>query len=237
MSRALYQRRIAALRKIISRSRPPTRSRVKALLSWLATLRNAHRERTTRVPLTKLPDWVFDQTRGIVRHKAGKNKFFTVEGLIVERALGREVTTWNQPILIQKEGGVLAIFCQKQHGQMKFLLQARFEPGNIHAIQLAHSLQATFSNLMRHHRGTEPPLAEWLTHPSTTCVYKARHNEEGARFFRKSNTNILMLIDPTVQLPLPDDTHYRWFTMPEIQTLMLFDHVINPYVKTILAPL
>jgi oxidase EvaA len=77
---------------------------------------------------------------------------------------------------------------------VRFLLNGKVEPGNIGNVQLCPALQATMSNLKRAHGGRRPALADYfLDDTLTEVVYRAQHNEEGGRFWRKSNANELHL--------------------------------------------
>jgi len=118
---------------------------------------------------------------------------------------------------------------------IKFLLHAKFEPGNINKMQLAPTIQATSSNLKQHHSGKKPRFSEYWSDPNMVVIYKASHNEEGGRFWKKCNTNALILVNKKINLSENDD--YIWLTLGEIKKLMLYDNIVNPFVKTILSPL
>jgi len=204
-------------------------------LTWIEKKRKECKTSADLVKISDLVDWGYDKKDGVVRHNKGDSYFFSVKGVKVKGASGCEVANWNQPIFLQEEGGVLAIFCQKKGGVMKYLLHAKYEPGYINKIQLAPTIQATMSNLKRKHKGTKPKFSEYLDHPKAKLIYKAKHSEEGARFWHKENLNMLFELDKSLKLPLDGD--YIWLTLPEIKKLILIDNLINPFVKTILAPL
>lgn len=211
---------------------------VTEIIEWLNKKRKKNSGKSKLVPISQLADWVYSEQEGIVRHKKGSEYFFSVQGVVVSKAHGTEVTGWNQPIIVQKEGGYLVILCQERDNQIKFLLHAKFEAGNIDRVQLGPTIQATHSNLNQHHSGRKPVFSEYIeNHPETTLIYTARHNEEGARFWEKSNINRLILLNPDVKLPLKKSDDFIWLTLDEIKKLMLYDHVVNPFVKTILSPL
>jgi dTDP-4-dehydro-6-deoxy-alpha-D-glucopyranose 2,3-dehydratase len=210
---------------------------VEPIIKWITKIRKKCKAKASFVPLTKLTDWKIDLTDGIVCNKNSINYFFSIRGLKVKNAQDREVSDWNQPIFAQKEGGILVILCQNQKGVIKFLLRARYEPGNIGGIQLGPTIQATKSNLKRHHKGHKPLLSEYLAGNKTTVIYMAKHNEEGGRFWRKNNLNILLLVNPKETIKLRPEENFIWLTLPEIKKLILFDNIINPFVKTIVSQL
>ena len=67
-------------------------------------------------------------------------------------------------------------------------------------------------------------------------VYRAEHNEEGGRFWQKSNQNIIAFVDDE-RVIQTDLTWYCWASLSQIKELALMDNVLNPFVKTIVAPL
>ena len=210
---------------------------VEETLQWLKNKRENNKTESTLVPISKLKQWKYDQEKGIIKHEKGKDHFFTVEGTIIKHATGREVIEWDQPIFNQKEGGILVILCQEQEGDIRFLLHAKFEPGNIGKVQLAPTIQATHSNLNQHHSGKKPRFSEYYGSDKTTLIYKALHNEEGGRFWKKSNVNSLIILDKNEKLTIEKDDDYIWLSLGQIKKLMLCDNVVNPFVKTILSPL
>ena len=67
-------------------------------------------------------------------------------------------------------------------------------------------------------------------------IYRSKHNEEGSRFWQKSNENMILFVEDASQLvdqraglsvgqPVPD------------QEMILLDNVVGPYVRTVVAPI
>src|SRR3989344_6264043 len=134
---------------------------VSYILEWLNEKRDKTAADAKLVPLHALDQWEINLDAGIIRHKKGRDHFFTIEGVAVNNADRREVVTWDQPIINQAEGGILVILCQEHDNEIKFLLDAKFEPGNIGKLQLAPTIQATQSNLKQHHSGKKPRFSEY----------------------------------------------------------------------------
>jgi len=230
----LYTDRLNELRKKIHKYQAQP-IEVEYICKWLERKRKENTGKVQFVPIPALKDWMYSEKEGIVRHKKGTSHFFTVRGIITNNIVDTEVSTWNQPILDQKEGGYLVILCQERDNNIKFLLHAKFEPGNIGYVQLGPTIQATSSNLKQHHEGRKPRFSEYINHAKTTIIYSAKHNEEGSRFWRKSNVNRLVLLPRNENLK--EDDNYIWLSLDQIKALMLYNNVVNPFVKTILSPL
>src|SRR3989344_3643858 len=112
------------------------------ILKWLEKKRHQQKANAKIVNLNQLDHWVYDKRKQVVRHQKGVGYFFSVQGVVVKNASGTEVSQWNQPIFVQSEGGALIILCQEREDNIKFLLHAKYEPGNINKLQLAPTIQA-----------------------------------------------------------------------------------------------
>jgi oxidase EvaA len=223
-----FRERLAASRAIEPRDPAP-------ILAWREQQRKSITFKADLIGLDDVRGWSRD-AQGNVRHKSGQ--FFGVEGVRVESGDLREVASWEQPIYTQPEGGILALIARESAGRgVEFLLQAKAEPGNIDVLQLCPTIQSTWSNIRRAHAGRRPPMVEVLTaETGVRIVYRAEHNEEGGRFWRKSNENIVAFLDDESVIET-DMTMFCWSSLSQIKELALIDNVISPFVKTILLPL
>jgi dTDP-4-dehydro-6-deoxy-alpha-D-glucopyranose 2,3-dehydratase len=205
------------------------------ILAWREQQRNSIQFKADLIGLDAVRGWSRDE-QGNVRHKSGQ--FFGVEGVRVESGDLREVASWDQPIYTQPEGGILGLIARESAGKgVEFLVQAKAEPGNIGVLQLCPTIQSTWSNIRRAHAGKRPPMVEVLTaEAGVRIVYRAEHNEEGGRFWRKSNENIIAFLDDESVIET-DMTMFCWTSLSQIKELALIDNVISPFVKTILLPL
>ena len=230
---------IEALRLLVARTAATDPADPAPVLDWLAARRSSLAFEAALIPLDEARGWRRNPDTGAVEHETGQ--FFAVEAVRTRAGSEREVAEWDQPIFTQPDGGILAIVCGFADGPesgIRFLLQAKAEPGNIGYLQISPTVQATNSNLRRAHRGRLPPLGELLLEgaPATT-VYAARHNEEGGRFWRKTNENRLLFVDDLAAVALPHGDRFYAASLAQIKTLCLIDDVISPFVKSIVAPI
>ena len=79
-------------------------------------------------------------------------------------------------------------------------------------------------------------VVEPIGRGGTSIVYRAEHNEEGGRFWRKSNENIIAWLDDESVIET-DMAMFCWASLAQIKELALIDNVVSPFVKTIIAPL
>jgi oxidase EvaA len=223
-----FRERLAASRAIEPKDPAP-------ILGWRERQRLSIQFKADLIGLDDVRGWSRD-AHGNVRHKSGQ--FFGVEGVRIESGDLREVASWDQPIYTQPEGGIPGLIARECAGRgVEFLLQAKAEPGNIGVLQLCPTIQSTWSNIKRAHAGKRPPMVEVLTaETGVRIVYRAEHNEEGGRFWRKSNENIIVFLDDEGVIET-DMTMFYWTSLSQIKELVLMDNVVSPFVKTILMPL
>jgi oxidase EvaA len=225
---AWFRERLAASRAIEPRDPAP-------ILAWRETHRSSIRFKSELIGLDQVRDWSRDE-HGNVRHKS--DQFFGIEGARVEGGEVREVTSWDQPIMTQLNGGLLGILAREiPEKGVEFLLQAIAECGNIDVLQLGPSIQSTWSNIGREHAGKRLPMIEVLAaETGVRIVYRANHTEEGSRFWKRSNQNVVAFIDDERVIETNLKIYY-WASLSQIKELALIDNVLNPFVKTILMPL
>jgi dTDP-4-dehydro-6-deoxy-alpha-D-glucopyranose 2,3-dehydratase len=223
-----FRERLAASRLIEPKDPAP-------ILAWHEQQRSSIQFKSHLIGLDQVRDWSRDK-QGNLQHKSGQ--FFRVEGARVNSGNVREVTSWDQPILTQIDGGVLGMVARETAEKgVEFLLQSIAECGNIGVLQLGPTIQSTWSNIRRAHAGRRPPMLEVLTaEAGVRIVYRANHNEEGGRFWKKSNENVVAFLDDERVIETNLKMFY-WASLSQIKELALMDNVLNPFVKTILLPL
>ena len=223
-----FRERLAASRAIEPKDPAP-------ILAWLEAHRNSLRFKSHLIGLDQVRDWSRDE-QGNLRHRSGQ--FFGIEGARVEGGDVREVASWDQPIMTQLDVGLLGMLAREAPEKgVEFLLQAIAECGNIDMLQLGPSIQSTGSNIRREHAERRPPMVEVFTaEAGVRILYQANHTEEGSRFWKRSNKNIVAFLDDERVIETNLKMFY-WASLSQIKELALMDNVLNPFVKTILMPL
>lgn len=198
-------------------------------MDWFSSRRQTHKFHIEQIAFKDLDKWSFETSTGNLTHASGK--FFSIEGIWVETNMGR-ISQWSQPIMNQPEIGILGILAKKFDGILYFLMQAKMEPGNINLVQLAPTVQATRSNYTRVHSGGTPPYLQYFLDKSdSTILIDSLQSEQGARFLRKRNRNIV--IETSKEVPVLED--YCWLTLGQIHKLIQYDNIINMDARTVLA--
>ncbi|MDQ1039003.1 oxidase EvaA [Streptomyces sp. V3I8] len=230
---ALRARQDATLPDRVARSAAAlTGESADEIRGWLHQRRKEVRFTVDRIPFDSLDGWSFAPGTGNLVHRSGR--FFTVEGLRV--GVGEEPgrAQWHQPIIVQPEVGILGILAREFDGTLHFLMQAKMEPGNPELLQLSPTVQATYSNYTKVHKGAAVRHLEYFTDPSRGRVLSdVLQSEHGSWFHRKRNRN--MVVEAIG--PVPEHEDFRWLTLGQIHELLGHDNTVNMDARSALAGL
>ncbi len=208
---------------------PPINS-TEAVLAWIQRRNAEVFVQLDRIPFAEMRSWSLDSEKTRLSHNSGM--FFAIEGINVQTNQGA-VADWDQPIINQPEIGFLGIITKEIDGVLYFLLQAKIEPGNVNNVQLSPTLQATKSNYTKVHKGKSPAYLEYFTDraPTTQILLDQLQSEQGARFLKKRNRNIIIQVEEN--LPVHED--FCWVTLRQIKELMRLDNVVNMDTRTVIS--
>ncbi len=191
------------------------------------------------IPLKECKEWSFDESTGSYVHSSGE--FFRVDGLRVSNTSSREVTGgWDQPILTQVgyDGGILGLLRQRINGVPHYLVEAKIEPGNYNLVQISTTVQATFSNLKRAHKGNSTPYSEYFLETAkmeAKVLFDRWMSEDGGRLYNKRNRSMIVEVNENFDLDIQSD-RYRWVTLYQlIQLVATQDAIVAPHIRGILS--
>ncbi len=200
----------------------------RSLKQWIEQRNREVKVNVELIPFDQMEGWFIDAEGGL-RHNSGR--FFSIQGIHVETDYGN-TSSWDQPIINQPEIGYLGIITKEIDGMLYFLMQAKIEPGNVNCVQISPTIQATKSNYSRVHKGKKPAYLDYFLNVKPENVLLDQlQSEQGARFLRKRNRNIIIKVDEDVEV-LPD---FRWMTLGQIKSFMHFDNVVNMDTRTVLS--
>lgn len=199
---------------------------------WIQERRRQVRLTSVPVSLAQLDQWRIEEDSGNICHATGR--FFSITGLQVRHRTPDGELTWDQPIIDQPEFGILGVLAARFEGVLHFCLRAKEEPGNINGVQLAPTVQATYSNYTCVHGGKQPPLLEHFLAPRADRIVVAKlQTEDGSRFLFKSNRNMVVLAEEDGVPDLPEDA--IWLTLRQIAGLLQRDNVVNACARSVLS--
>ena len=189
------------------------------------------------IPLNETKDWLINNETGNIYHKS--KDFFSIHGLRVKTS-NREISRgWDQPIIQQVgfNGGLLGVIRKRFNGVPHYLCEVKIEPGNYGKVQFGPSLQATFANIKKAHKGRKPYFVDYFEN-AKTYNYKILFNswvaEDGGRLFLKRNRAMLIEVGEDNKIDLPND-NFIWLSLYQIKELMREDAWVNPHIRSILS--
>jgi oxidase EvaA len=225
----VFETNLNKLRDKIKKYEKSSVSNIDHLIKLYKKLDKKETMKSKLCSIYSLKDWQIQN--GKIFHKS--KQFFSVHGVKINSAK-REVKKWDQLILNQPHGGILAFLVRetKDYG-IEFLLCLRSEPGDKN-IKFCPSFSATTSNINRAHGGKKTDLTDIiLNSKGSSIIAKTIHNEEGARFWRKKNENWLVWLKNPYNKEISKE-NFVWANIWQIKKLCLENCLINPFVKTIL---
>jgi oxidase EvaA len=198
------------------------------ILDWIQKKNQEVTVDVKQVAFAQLAQWGVNPETGNIIHQSGK--FFSIEGLKIDVNADR-VSAWSQPIIHQPEIGYLGFIVKKINSILHFLIQAKIEPGNVNCVQLSPTIQATRSNYMRVHSGNAPKYLEYFKDKKGCVLIDQLQSEQGARFYRKRNRNIILEIKDDITV----DSDFIWVTLGQIKELLKIDNIVNMDTRTVIS--
>ncbi len=194
---------------------------------WLEERRAQSRMQFEAIPFAESREWLVSGEA--LRHQTGS--FFSVEGVQATSNF-KPLNGVCQPIINQPEGGILGFLVHVGDGDTKWLVQAKAEPGNMKAVQLAPTVQATFSNYMRKHGGAATEYLEYFTATNAVFAADSLQSEQGTRFLRKFNRNCVAELAEQIDEVA---TCFRWLTAADMRTALRSDYAINTDARSVIV--
>ncbi|MGK0369811.1 MAG: oxidase EvaA [Glaciecola sp.] len=199
-------------------------------LSWLSGLKSKYEVVVKQTPLKDISDWISTNTE--IHHK--ENRFFRVIGVNVTIS-NREVSSWSQPLIDPRQRGLCAFLIKKIDGVYHFLVQAKFECGNFDIIELAPTVQCLIGNVKN--KSIEKPFFydDIMMLEKKSILYDTLQSEEGGRFYKEQNRNIIVEADESFSNEVPEN--YSWMTLGQLYEFLRFNNFLNSQSRSLIAAL
>ena len=201
------------------------------ILSWLSGLKSRYDLFVSNKPIDKLHGW----HRKADEISNDNGKYFRIIGVKVSIS-NREVTSWCQPLVQPLQQGLCAFIIRKIGGIYHFLVQAKLECGNYDVMELAPTVQCLTGNVLDVKPEQRPPFVDYvLNAPQEQIRYDVLQSEEGGRFFREQNRNMIVEVGKDFPQEVPE--HYTWMTLKQINNFLKFNNYLNIQARSILSAL
>jgi oxidase EvaA len=199
------------------------------VISWVTSLKSKYELEVNRIGLKDVQKWKKSETE--IYHV--DKKYFSVIGVDVHIG-NREVINWTQPLVKSAQDGLIGFIIKKINGVYHFLVQAKIEAGNFDILELAPTVQCLTGNYRKGLNEYEVPFINEITEATDDrIVYKALQSEEGGRFYREQNLNIIIEAGDDFSLEVPE--HYCWMTLHQLYTFIKFNNYLNIQARSLLS--
>lgn len=201
---------------------------IEQIITFLTQLKSAYDLEVNKVSLDKTKQWIFGKER--LSHETGK--YFRVIAVDVEIG-NREVVKWTQPMVEPAQEGLCAFICKEINGIVHFAVQAKLECGNHDIIEFAPTVQCLTGNYRETIEGALPFRDYVLNAPVEQVYFDALQSEEGGRFFREQNRNMIVIAGEELSVELPPN--YIWMTLNQLYTFLKFNNYLNIQARSLIA--
>jgi oxidase EvaA len=204
---------------------------IEHIISWLTKLKSKYELEAKQIPLNIVKDWI--KTDNEIFHK--QKKYFSVIAADIHIS-NREVINWSQPLIKSAQEGLIAFIIKKINGIYHFLVQAKIEAGNFDILEFAPTVQCLTGNYRVGYNEYEVPfINEVLNAPEKNIIYKAYQSEEGGRFYKEQNLNIIIEVDDNYILDKEIPENYCWMTLNQLFTFIKFNNYINIQARSLIS--
>lgn len=201
---------------------------VEDIITFLTKLKSAYDLDIEKTPISKLKNWSLGESE--ISHE--EHKYFKVIAVNVEIG-NREVISWDQPMVMPVQEGLCAFVCKKINGILHFAVQAKLECGNHDIIEFAPTVQCLTGNYRQTKEGALPFLDYVLNSPRDRVIFDTIQSEEGGRFFREQNRNMIIMAGDEISIELPEN--YIWMTLNQLYTFLRFNNYLNIQARSLIS--
>lgn len=198
------------------------------IIAWFTELKCKFDLNVTKMSLADIDDWIIDDYE--IRHK--DNKYFKIIATEVEIS-NREVAKWMQPLVQPAQDGLIAFIIKNINGVYHFLIQAKLESGNFDVLEMAPTVQCLTGNYRQTDKGALPFLEMVLNAPKEDIIFDTLQSEEGGRFYREQNRNLLIKVDDSFNEPIPEN--YCWMTLNQLYSFLKYNNYLNIQARSLIS--
>jgi oxidase EvaA len=196
------------------------------ILNWLTSLKCKYELELRHISLFHINDW-----------KIGKydishidNKYFQVIAAEVSIS-NREVQKWSQPLVKPLQHGITGFIMKEINGINHFLVQAKLECGNFDILEMAPTVQCITDSYLN---PKDVPFLDFLLDiEKENIIYDTLQSEEGGRFFREQNRNLIVRVDSDFPLEVPEN--YFWINLKQLNMFLKFNNYLNIQSRSIIS--
>jgi dTDP-4-dehydro-6-deoxy-alpha-D-glucopyranose 2,3-dehydratase len=196
------------------------------ILNWLTALKCKYDLEVKPMSLFHIKDWIISDAD--IHHI--NNRYFNIIAAEVEID-NREVQRWTQPLIESLQVGLIAFIVKEIKGIYHFLVQAKLECGNFDILEMAPTVQCLTGSYAD--SKDLPFLGDVMNAPPEKIKFDTLQSEEGGRFFKEQNRNMIIEAGPGFPLEVPEN--YIWMTLNQLNTFLKFNNYLNIQARSLIS--
>lgn len=196
------------------------------IISWFTNLKMYASLEVNRCDLNEVSSWSISDDS--VSHSSGK--YFEVLGVHCKVG-NREMSEWDQPIIRQREEGIIGFIVKKINGMLHLLVQAKMEAGNFDVLEMAPTVQCITGSYSNPEYSVE--YLDYFLSEKGIVHYNVLQSEEGGRFYQEQNQNIVIEIGEDELLNI--HPNFTWMTFKQAKEFIRFNNYFNIEARSVLA--
>jgi len=198
------------------------------IITFLTQLKSIKDLEVTKIALHDMQNWIISDSE--IYHE--EKKYFKIIAVDVEIG-NREVVKWTQPMVEPAQKGLCAFVCKEINGVLHFAVQAKLECGNHDIIEFAPTVQTLTDDYRSTKKYTLPFLDYVLNVPEEKIYFDTLQSEEGGRFYREQNRNLVIIAGDEIPDTLP--SNYIWMTLNQLHLFLKFNNYLNIQARSLIA--
>ncbi len=198
------------------------------IISFITKQKSFYELEVLRVPLKGMKLWHYTEYE--IHHE--QHKYFKIIAVDVEIG-NREVVSWTQPMVEPMQEGLCVFICKEINGILHFAVQTKLECGNFDIIELAPTIQTLTGDYKAESSKKLPFLDYALNAKKENIIYDSYQSEEGGRFYREQNRNMIIFANDDFPVNLPEK--FIWMTLNQLYTFLKFNNYLNIQARNLIA--
>lgn len=179
------------------------------------------------VPLNQLVDWMVDEY-GITCKKQAD---FMVRYYEIEIS-GREVQHWFQPLFKAIGMATFGLLSRVVDGKRQYLVKIKPEIGSFDKAEVGPSVQWEPTHYLYNDNEVEK-LFRKKYESKQGIMIDVVLSEEGGRFYHEQNNNVILEIEPSELMSVPED--YIWVEYATLNYLVQVNNCLNIQLRNLLS--
>lgn len=199
------------------------------LFAALALFRSQAKHRRDLIRLDQLDDWIIDDFgMRCSREYPFEVRYFDIE------INGREVTHWNQPLVVARGQALFGLFAVDYGDAVRFLIRIKEEIGCADVANFGPTIQMESNEIKKQNKDSIEVLFFGKMEAKKDVLVDTILSEEGGRFYHEENRNVLLAITQA-ELPNPLPKGYFLASYRTLRQLIAKYHCANIQLRDLMS--